>query len=278
VTTFTSTMSATERSASDWRSTTARVGLAGRALLYFVFGLFAVDVALDSGGGAETTTGALERVAGSAPGRLMLIALCVGLVALVTWKALQSAAGDPVEGSEATDRAEYAIRAVGYGAVLVAAVSVLVANWDSPSGRASGGNSEQQATATVLEWPGGQFLAIAAGLGIVVFALSQLWVDAWRGEFMQRIATSPLSAAAEHGVDVAGRLGYVAKGVTTAIVGVFLVIVGWQHDPSDTTGLSGAISELGESGWGGAVLWVVAIGMFGFALVSLAEAKLRRAT
>jgi hypothetical protein len=264
--------------AADWRSTVARVGLTGRALLYLVFGIFAIDVAT-GGRGAETTEGALEGFAGSTYGKLLLSALCAGLVALVAWKALQAAAGDPVEGSEATDRAEYAVKGVVYAAVLAAAVSVLIANWDSGSGQASGGgSSKQEATATVLEWPAGQFLVIAAGLGILGFGLSELWTDAWRGGFMRRIDASTLSDEAGHGVEIAGRSGYVAKGVTTVIIGGFLVVAGWQHDSSDTTGLSGAISELGGAGWGGALLWVVAIGMFAFAAFSLVEAALRRAS
>lgn len=267
-----------EQTAADWRSTIARVGLTGRALLYTVFGIFAIDVAT-GGGGAETTEGALEGFAGSTYGRLLLLGLCVGLVALVAWKALQAAAGDPVEGSEPTDRAEYAMKGLVYAAVLASAASVLIANWGSSSGQSSGGgSSKQEATATVLDWPGGQFLVIAAGLGIVGFGLSQLWTDAWKGGFMQRIDTSTVSKEAGDVIETGGRAGYVAKGVTTVIVGGFLAVAGWQHDSSDTTGLSGAISELGGSGWGGALLWVVSIGMFGFAAFSLVEAALRRAS
>ncbi len=270
--------SSAERTAADGRSTVARIGLVGRAILYLVFGLFAIDV-VTGGGGADTTEGALERFAGSGYGKALLIALCIGLVALVVWKGLQAAAGDPVEGSEATDRAEFAIKAVVYAGVLIAAVSVLAANWESSSGQASSGSSSQQeATATVLDWPGGQFLVIAVGLGIVGYGLSQLWTDAYKAGFMQRIDKSKVSDEAESGIEAAGRAGYVAKGVTTTIVGGFLVIAGWQHDSSDTTGLSGAISELGDSGWGNVLLWVVAIGMFGFAAFSLVEAALRRAS
>ena len=270
--------SSAERTAADWRSTIARVGLTGRALLYTVFGIFAIDV-VTGGGGEETTEGALEGFAGSTYGRVLLLALCAGLVALVTWKALQAAAGDPVEGSEATDRAEYALKGLVYAAVLAAAASVLITNWGTKSGEASTGSSaKQEATATVLDWPAGRFLVIAVGLGILGFGLSQLWTDAWKATFMQRIDASTVSDEVEGGVEIAGRAGYVAKGVTTVIVGGFLVIAGWQHDSSDTTGLSGAISELGSSGWGGALLWVVAIGMFGFAVFSLVEAALRRAS
>lgn len=259
----------------------ARTGLVGRAMLYAVFGVLALDIA-NGGGGSSTTQGAIERIASETFGRIMLIALCLGLLALVVWKALQAIAGDPVEGSEATDRAEHAIKGVVYAGVLVAAVTVLAANWSSGSGGGGsgggqGGSTEQQATATVLEWPGGQFLVIVLGLGIIGFGAYELYAHAMNTEFMSRLALDGPASGARNGVELAGRIGYGAKGVTTGIVGAFFVIAGLQHDPDEATGLSGALRELGDSGWGTIVLWIVAVGMFGFAAFSLVEAKYRRA-
>lgn len=272
---LTSTASSAERTAANRRSDVARIGLVGRALLYVVFGLFAIDVAVGSGG-ASSTQGAFEQFADRPYGKVLLLALCIGLVALVVWKALQTVAGDPVEGSDPKDRANSALKTVIYGAALFAAVSVLIANWSSASGSA-GSDTKQQATATVLDWPAGQFLVIAAGIGIIGFGLAQLWTDAWQGEFMERIDTSSVAPNTQHSVEVVGRAGYLAKGVTTVLIGIFLLSAGWQHDPDDTTGLSGALTELGDSGRGTVLLWIVAIGMLGFAAFSLVEAKLRRA-
>ena len=275
--TLTSAKSSAERTAADWRANVARVGLAGRGVLYFVLGLFAVDVAT-GGVRTDTTEGAFQRFADSTYGKVLLLVLCLGLAALVAWKLLQAAAGDPVEGSDAVDRVGYAIKAVAYVALLAAAVSVLVDNWNSNTGQESGGSdSKQEATATVLDWPAGQFLVIVVGLGIIAFGLVQAWTDVWQAGFMDRIDPTRLSNASERGVEVAGRAGYLAKVVTTVMIGGFLAVAGWHLDPDDTTGLSGAVSELGDSGWGGAVLWAVAIGMFGFAAFSIVEAILRRA-
>lgn len=269
-----------ERHASTARSTVARAGLVGRAMLYVVFGLLAVDIARGSGG-SSTTQGAIEDFAGGSYGRVLLVVLCLGLTALVVWKATQAIAGDPVEGSEASDRAEHAVKGLVYGGTLVAAVSVLIANWNgsSGSGSGSGGSStEQEATATVLEWPAGQFLVIAVGLGVLAFGAYEIHHHGKETAFMQRLDTSSMSEETAHGVEVAGRVGYVAKGITAGIVGVFFVVAGLQHDPDEAKGLSGALSELGDSGWGRIVLWVVALGMFLFAAFSLVEARLRRAT
>jgi len=252
-------------------------------MLYAVFGLLAVDIAQGSGG-SSTTQGAIEDFASGSYGQVLLIALCLGLLALVVWKATQAIAGDPVEGSEASDRAQHAIKGVVYAGVLAAAVSVLLANWggSSPSGSGSsgsgGGSTEQQATATVLEWPAGQFLVIAVGLGVIGFAVYEIYQHGWHTAFMQRLNTSSMSRETTHGVETAGRVGYVAKGITTGIVGIFFVVAGLQHDPDEAQGLSGALRELGDSGWGTLVLWIVALGMFLFAAFSLVEAKLRRAT
>lgn len=273
-------IAATERHASNARSAVARAGLVGRAMLYVVFGLLAVDVA-QGGGGSSTTQGAIEKFAGGSYGQVLLIALCLGLVALVVWKATQAIAGDPVEGSEASDRAEHAVKGLVYGGTLVAALTVLIANWNGSGGSGSsgsGGSTEQEATATVLEWPAGQFLVIAVGLGVVAFGAYEIHHHGLHTKFMQRLDTTSMSDETEHGVEVAGRVGYVAKGITAAIVGVFFVVAGLQHDPDEAKGLSGALQELGTSGWGTMVLWVVALGMFLFAAFSLVEAKLRRAT
>lgn len=66
-----------------------------------------------------------------------MIVLAVGLVALVLWKASQAVAGDPVDGSEATDRAKYAVKAFLYAGSAATAVTILIANWSSGSSGSS---------------------------------------------------------------------------------------------------------------------------------------------
>jgi hypothetical protein len=211
-----------------------------------------------------------------------LIGLCLGLAASVAWKALQAVAGDPVEGPDAFDRAKFAIRAVVYATVLAAAITVLLANIGASSSPAdattSQGDTKEQAAATVLDWPAGQFLVVVAGLAIIGFGVYEFVLHAVRGEFLDRLDLSPLSEDAAHAVEVVGRLGYAATALTTMIVGGFFVSTGWQHDPQDAKGLSGALTELGDSAWGQVLLWGIAAGLFLFAAFSLLEARLRRST
>lgn len=278
--TLTSPASSAETRATDWRSIVDRVGLAGRALLYAVFGLLAIDIARGNSGEASTQ-GAVERIAGDGYGRVLLVALCIGLLALVARTITQALAGDPVEGSEATDRAEFAAKSLVYAGAFIASVSVLAANWASSSASSGGsqsGGAKQEATAIVLEWPGGQLLVIAGGAGIIAFGLYEMWAHTFGAQFMQRLAAGSMPDGAERPVEIAGRTGYGAKGLTTVIVGGFLVIAGWQHEPGETTGLSGALSELGDTTWAGPLLWAIAAGLIGYAAFSAAEATYRRSS
>ena len=266
-----------QSSAGSARSSVARPGLIGRSLFYLLFGLLALDLAFGSG---EESQGAVERVASAPFGRFLLIGLAVALVALVVWKVLQAVAGDPGEGSETTDRMKYALKAVTYGGLAATSVTVLIANWESGSSSESGGSSdsEQQATATVLEWPAGQWLVVLGGLAIVGFAVYELYTHAYGSEFMSRLATSGMDDSTRRAVEWSGRAGYAAKAAITAVIGIFLVVAGIRHDPDETEGLSGALRELSDTGWGTALLAFVGVGLFLFAAFSLVEATYRRTT
>lgn len=262
--------------AADLRAKIARLGLVGKGLLYAVLGLLAVDIA--TGSGDASTRGAIERVASQPFGQVLLVVLTVSLVALVAWKGLQAIAGDPVDGEEPFDRLVNAIKGVSYLGFAIAAVSVLVANWGGSTGSAGQGDTKEQATATVLGLPGGQFLVVAAGLAIVAFGLLEIYKHAVEAEFLQRLALSEADQTTEQGIETAGRIGYAASGAVTVLVGGFLVVAGVQHDPDDTKGISGVLQELSGTGAGQIALWAMAAGLVFFGAFCLAEAKFRRAT
>ena len=127
----------TELAAAETRSTVARVGLVGKAMLYGIFALISINLATNSG--STTTDGAIENLARGSFGRVLLIVLTIGLIALVGWKALQAIAGDPIEGSDASDRAVFALKGLSYLGVATASVAVLIANWSDSSTASSGG-------------------------------------------------------------------------------------------------------------------------------------------
>jgi Na+/alanine symporter len=54
------------------------------------------------------------------------------------------------------------------------------------------------------------------------------------------------------------------------------VVAGARRSAQEVEGVAGAIQELGRSGGGGALLWLVAAGLLTFAAFSVVEAWLRR--
>lgn len=268
-----------ESEAGHQRSNVARAGLVGKGLLYTAVGLLAVDVASGSGGGESASKeGAIERVAQAPFGKFLMIVLAVTLVALVIWKALQAIAGDPVEGSEASDRAKFAVKAVLYGGAAATAVSVLIANWSSGSssgsGSSDGGSSQEQAAAVVMDWPAGRYLVMVAGLVAIGYGVYQIYKHTINTEFMQRL-THP-GGSTEAALENFGRAGYVARGGVVIGIGVFFVIAGINQDSDDAGGLSQLLQTLADKSWGQILLWIVALGLVAYGLFSLAEARFRR--
>lgn len=256
------------------RAKVARVGLIGQGLLYTLLGLLAVNVATGDRATA-TRSGAVQAVAQAPFGRFLLIGLTVALVALVVWKVMQAIAGDPVEGSEGSDRIKYAFKAMLFSTAALSAVAILIANWgisaQVPTG--GGGDSRTQATAVVMGLPGGRWIVMAVGIAAIGFGCYQILRNAVRCEFMERLS---VGGDTRRVIETCGRVGYAGSGGVTIGVGVFLFLAGLRYDPDNVRGLSGLLAQLAGSGWGQLALWLLAFGVLAYGLFALAEARYRR--
>ncbi|MGB3352600.1 MAG: DUF1206 domain-containing protein [Mycobacterium sp.] len=258
------------------RSKVARVGLIGKGALYSLLGFLAINIALGNRDSA-TETGAIQTVAQAPFGKFLLIALTAALIALVGWKLLQAIAGDPVEGSEASDRAKYAAKGFLYGGAALTSLSILIANWGgAPSGGGSGGGGQQKATAVVMDLPGGRWIVMLAGLVAVGFGCYSIYRYSVKAEFMEHFGS--LQKSAKEAVEKVGRLAYAGNGGVVIGVGVFLFLAGLNYDPNNVKGLSGILAELAGQSWGQLVLWLLAIGVLAYGVFAFIEARYRRAT
>ncbi len=270
-----------ESTASDLRSKLAPVGLIGKGLLYVALGFIAINVALGNRNSEDTSkSGAIERVAAAPFGKFLMIVLAVGLVALVLWKATQAIAGDPVDGSEATDRAKYAVKAFLYTGSAVTAVTILIANWSSGSSGSSSsdggsGGGQQKAAAVLMDLPAGRWLVMIVGIGIVGFGGYQFYKHVVGTEFMDKIESA--DERTTNTIETVGRIGYGGRSALMIGIGLFFFVAGVQHNSDEVKGLSGLLGELAGNPWGQVALWVIAIGTFAFGVYTLIEAKYRRA-
>src|SRR5690554_5204938 len=68
----------------------ARAGLAARGVVYGLVGVLAIQLALGDGGKATNQQGALKTIAGGTFGKVVLIALAVGLAGYATWRLVRA--------------------------------------------------------------------------------------------------------------------------------------------------------------------------------------------
>lgn len=272
--TSTATRSARAAAHGDWKETLGRLGLVGKGVLYTVIGILAVQLATGDAAQQATNAGAIEWVASQPLGQFLLIALTACLFALAAWRILDAVVGDPVEGSEAKDRAKYAVKGVVYLGLAISALAATLAAWGeggTTGGGQGGGQTEQQAAATILDWPFGQWLVGALGAAVVIYAVYIAKEHALDAKFTRRITEGKDSL-----VGKLGRAGYAARSVVFVLIGWFFIQAAVAYDADEAKGLSGTLQELSGEGWGQALLWFVAVGLVAFGLFTLAEARYRR--
>ena len=130
----------------------------------------------------------------------------------------------------------------------------------------------RELTGETLEVPGGALAVGAAGVGVVALGAYSVWRGV-TGGFMRDIDLPAAPDRWEPLIEVVGRIGYVAKGVAFGVVGVLLWRAATTADVSTATGLDGAMTAIGRTGAGPALLTVVAVGFAAFGVYALARAR-----
>jgi hypothetical protein len=73
-----------------WEQPLARAGLVAKGASYAIVGILALKLALGDGGKATSRQGALEELAGTTFGTVLLILLAIGLASYAVWRFIQA--------------------------------------------------------------------------------------------------------------------------------------------------------------------------------------------
>lgn len=254
----------------------ARVGLAGYGVLHLLVAWLVAQLAYGAGpsgngGRSADQAGAMTTIARSPVGPALLCALAVGLAGLAVWQAVEFLRHHRhlPHGRDVPRAALQLFKTVGtavfYGYLAVSAVQTAFSG-----GRQRG--QEQQTVQGVLSWPGGQVLVVGVGVvtaGIGVYLAQKGLRSAFRDEIDLSTVRPALRALAFR----AAQAGFVLKGLALVLVGG---IVGWAaatFDPSQATGLDGALRGVVREPFGRWVLGVVALGLVAFSVYCFARAR-----
>jgi hypothetical protein len=245
--------------------TLARVGYAVNGLLHGLIGAIAISLAIGAGGESADQSGALDQVAKSPGGIFVLWTIVVGLAALGLWQVLQAFL---VPGSDPKKVWAHRLKEIGKGVayLFVAGTALTVAL----QGSANSSESTSSASASVLALPGGPVLLMIAGLGVLAIGVYFVYKGVAKKFTEDLVVPSGTMGRTTVGLGVAG---YVAKGVAVGVVGILVIVAGFTVDPSQSTGLDGALRSLAALPFGVAVLVLVGLGLIAYGLYCLVRAR-----
>jgi uncharacterized membrane protein len=260
------------RRASDsrWMDWWARFGIAARGVVYGLIGVLALQLAFGNRSKEADQKGAFQTLAQQPGGKAMLWAVAVGLFGYALWQATEAIWGYRAEEGRKrlTKRVESAAKAVAY--VLIGTLAVKIV---TGLGKASAGG--ETATAKVLGMSGGQFLVGLAGVITIAIGAVQVW-RGLKADFTKYLNLSSLSSRTRSALVRLGKVGYVARGIVFALIGVLVIAAAVTFDPDKARGFDAALRSLAGQPYGQWLLSAIAVGLLCFGAYCFADAKYRR--
>jgi hypothetical protein len=260
-----------EAAGSRWFHWLSRAGLAARGVIYLLIGSLAVQIGLGSGEKEADRKGALETVANTPGGAVIIWLLVAGFAGLALWRYAEAVYGQPLpDGHKAHKRAASFGRGVFYSAGCAAIMSFALGG-----GAQSSDEQSKSYTAKAMGEPGGRWLVLAIGLGFVAWGIGNV-VGAIRRKFTKKLNTWQMSPRVHKVVEILGMVGRSARGVVFGAVGVFLAYAAIKFDPDKAKGLDGTLRSFAATPGGRWGLIAVAVGLVIFGVYSFCEARWRK--
>lgn len=258
--------------AKDWLGS---AGWGAKGVLYLLIAALAFNLALSGGaeGDSASKQGAMQAVAEKPFGGALLLVIVIGLFAYVAYRLVAAAlpaSGTGTDASKQTGRRLINLgSAVAYTAFGLQGVALLMGRGSS------GGSDEQTWSAALLSSGPGTVLLLLIGLGFLAFTAWQVHKAVSR-KFLEKLECPTGSWINRRRVERIGMTGLIARAAVAALIGVFIAIAVWQHDPSEVRGLDGALRSLIDAPAGPVVLGAAALGLAAYGLYSLVCARCRR--
>ena len=243
----------------------ARSGFAVNGVIHILIGGIALSIAFGGGGDADQG-GALGKIASYPFGVVALWVLVVGLAGLGVFQLVQAALVRGTDKKKWAERLKEAAKGIVYLAVGVTASTYAL------GGGTDSGQQSSSFSATLMQSPGGVVLLVV--VAVVVMAVGVYFVvKGMRKKFLDELVLPDRTW--RRAATVLGVTGYVAKGIAIFVVGVLFIAAVVTADPSEATGLDGALKSLAELPAGVVVLTIIAVGLIAYGVFCFVRARFR---
>ena len=251
----------------------ARAGLAARGVIYLLIGFLATQIALGKGGKEADRQGALQTVATTPGGTVLLWLLAVGLAGMALWRFSEAIYGQSgPDGHKATKRLSSLARAIFYTAVCSSTVAFIIGS----GGPGSSDKKSKDLTGKAMhDIPAGRWIVLLVGLGFVAGGIA-IAVRAMKTQFEKKLNTHQMSPQVRKAVKAVGMVGQSTRALIYAAAGVFLAYAAITYDPGKAKGVDGTLRQFTKTAVGPWLLVLVALGLIVFGIYSFCEARWRR--
>ena len=244
----------------------ARAGYLAKGVVYMLIGAIAAGAALGSGRAGDSRD-AFSELYEKPFGRFMLAAIGIGLLAYAGWR-WYSGIANP-EDRKPGMRLMYVGTGIVNFAIAFEALRMAFANRDT--------NTSNQAphwTAEVMTKPMGMWIVLGVGAVFAGYGVAQV-IRALRSKLDKKLHLGELEPRTRLWVRRTARLGIAARGIVFAVVGIFLLKAGREHDPSEARDLGAALEAVQQQPFGAWLLGGVAAGLFMYGFYNLVRARYR---
>lgn len=256
-----------EANDSDWLDYAIRAGLVAYGIVHLMIAWLAAQLALGEQEGKASSTGALQELADGSFGTILIWLIAVGMLLLVLWRLLEAAVGHQDEDGKDQIRKRLGSlgKAVIYGAIAVSAFRVAM-------GSGSSGGGSDSMTAQLMDLPAGRWIVAGVGLAIIAYG-ANLVRRAWTEKFREHLNAEGKSGDVGKAYIWFGKAGYMAKGISIAIIGGLFCYAAYTHQPNKSGGLDVALHKVLEQPFGQFLLLAIAAGIACYGLFCFARAR-----
>lgn len=252
-----------------WIVRLGRLGYVVKGIVYITVGFLAVQAALGVGGGTTDAKGALRAIRHAPFGDASLLIVAAGLMGYAAWRVASAITDAERRGDAPTSlavRAGEALRGLVYGVLGAWALKYLL---DERMART---DQARDLTKRALTLPAGRWIVLMTGIGVVGYALYQLYRAASR-KYLKRLDLTDAGDATRAWIEHLGRFGIAARAIVFGMIGLLIARAGWELKASEAGGVEKSLDVIANYA---VIFAIVAAGLIAFGVLQIATARYRR--